>query len=157
VVPSCTSTNQKNMEERAPTTDPPAGLGDTPTAPVVELEPALTSGTPVRDPRSLTHELLRNLAASTVAGFTSATVTSPMDVLRTRLQAQRPGAERYASLAHAASTVFRSEGPRGFYKGLAPMLLGDVLPDLCRGEGRPRCARLGRERCVQRGWGGSCF
>ncbi|KAJ8254435.1 hypothetical protein COCON_G00210470 [Conger conger] len=60
------------------------------------------------------------------AACSATAVCQPLDTLRTRFAAQ--GEPRvYRSLRHAVSTMYRTEGPRGFYKGLAPTLIA-VFP-----------------------------
>ncbi|PNJ87819.1 SLC25A19 isoform 9, partial [Pongo abelii] len=46
----------------------------------------------------------------------------PVDVLRTRFAAQGEP-KVYNTLCHAVGTMYRSEGPQVFYKGLAPTLI----------------------------------
>ncbi len=71
-----------------------------------------------------------------VSGIASGIVTCPLDVIKTKLQAQGgfrtsltqegPGASSvvYRGLLGTASSIWRDEGPRGMYRGLFPMLLG---------------------------------
>jgi solute carrier family 25 folate transporter 32 len=68
------------------------------------------------------------------AGVASGIVTCPLDVIKTKLQAQGgfvrrrgqvPDASRlYRGMIGTGSIIFREEGIRGLYQGLAPMLLG---------------------------------
>ena len=58
------------------------------------------------------------LAAGAIAGMPAAYLTTPCDVIKTRLQVEaRKGETKYTSLRHCASTVYREEGFRAFFKG----------------------------------------
>lgn len=80
-----------------------------------------------------------------VGGITAATLTAPLDVLKTRLQSDiyqaqlRASAKSMGSLnparaaiyhladtLHILRTVYRVEGPRALFKGLGPNLIGVV-------------------------------
>ena len=80
-----------------------------------------------------------------VGGITAATLTAPLDVLKTRLQSDiyqaqlRAHAKQMASLnparaavyhlmdtLHILRTVYQVEGPRALFKGLGPNLIGVV-------------------------------
>lgn len=69
------------------------------------------------------------------AGLASGIVTCPLDVIKTKLQAQggfttrRPGqfpssTQAYKGMLGTARIIWREEGVRGMYRGLGPMLLG---------------------------------
>ena len=58
------------------------------------------------------------LVAGAVAGMPAAYLTTPFDVLKTRLQViPREGETRYTGLLHAARTILREEGWTSFFKG----------------------------------------
>ncbi|KAJ5215339.1 NAD+ transporter [Penicillium cinerascens] len=57
------------------------------------------------------------------AGVASGIVTCPLNVIKTKLQAQGGFARRAAQL-DAARKMYRIEGLRSFYSGLTPALLG---------------------------------
>ncbi|KAL0316351.1 UNVERIFIED_CONTAM: Mitochondrial adenine nucleotide transporter ADNT1 [Sesamum radiatum] len=58
-----------------------------------------------------------------LAGITAASATYPLDLVRTRLAAQR-NAIYYNGIRHALHTICRDEGFFGLYKGLGATLLG---------------------------------
>lgn len=72
--------------------------------------------------------------AGATAGFTSGVVTCPLDVIKTKLQAQ--GGFRaqsntplsthpvYSGMVGTAKTIWREEGLRGMYRGLGPIIMG---------------------------------
>lgn len=71
--------------------------------------------------------------AGGIAGFVSGVFTCPLDVMKTKLQAQagwsRPrgsagGELKYNGLVGTAKTILREDGLRGMYKGLGPLVLG---------------------------------
>lgn len=76
-----------------------------------------------------------NALCGASAGVASGIVTCPLDVIKTRLQAQgsfRPrkysGPTRavYKGLSGTARVIWREDGVRGLYRGLGPMLLGYI-------------------------------
>ncbi|KAF2967106.1 hypothetical protein GQX73_g6481 [Xylaria multiplex] len=73
--------------------------------------------------------------AGAVGGFTSGVVTCPLDVIKTKLQAQggflpvskgrHVGHHKvYSGLIGTGGTIWREEGIRGLYRGLGPIVLG---------------------------------
>ncbi|KAH1155136.1 hypothetical protein GLYMA_18G189300v4 [Glycine max] len=58
-----------------------------------------------------------------LSGITAATATYPLDLVRTRLAAQR-SSMYYRGISHAFTTICRDEGFLGLYKGLGATLLG---------------------------------
>lgn len=76
-----------------------------------------------------------NALCGASAGVASGIVTCPLDVIKTRLQAQgsfRPrkytGPSRavYKGLTGTARIIWMEDGVRGLYRGLGPMLLGYI-------------------------------
>ena len=71
-----------------------------------------------------------------IAGAVSGIVSCPLDVIKTKLQAQggfharKDGVQAttaaYRGVAGSASTIWREDGIRGMYRGLGPMLLGYI-------------------------------
>lgn len=71
-----------------------------------------------------------SLVAGGIAGSFSATVTCPMEVVKTHLQASKGGSEVALTAKgpfSIARNIARVEGFRGFFRGLAPTLIG-ILP-----------------------------
>ncbi|XP_013744782.2 mitochondrial substrate carrier family protein B [Brassica napus] len=58
-----------------------------------------------------------------LAGITAASATYPLDLVRTRLAAQR-NTMYYQGIGHAFRTICREEGLLGLYKGLGATMLG---------------------------------
>ncbi|RDI82409.1 Multidrug resistance protein 1 [Venturia inaequalis] len=75
-----------------------------------------------------------NSICGALGGVASGIVTCPLDVIKTRLQAQgsfRRGPSYavgssllYRGMVGTATTIWREDGVRGMYRGLGPMLLG---------------------------------
>lgn len=71
---------------------------------------------------------LIQLGCGTVSGALGATCVYPLQVIRTRMQAQRSNtAEAYKGMSDVFWRTLQCEGYRGFYKGLFPNLL-KVVP-----------------------------
>lgn len=71
---------------------------------------------------------LVQLGCGTFSGALGATCVYPLQVVRTRMQAQRMNADSaYTGMSDVFKRTFKSEGLRGFYKGLFPNLL-KVVP-----------------------------
>ncbi|KAK2968577.1 hypothetical protein RJ640_009405 [Escallonia rubra] len=78
--------------------------------------------------QNISADLCIRLAGGGLAGITAASVTYPLDLVRTRLSAQR-NVIYYRGIWHALRTISREEGIFGLYKGLGATLLG-VGPNL---------------------------
>nr|CAG8591660.1 15198_t:CDS:2 [Entrophospora candida] len=66
-----------------------------------------------------------HIFAAMGAGATSAIVTNPLWVIKTRFMTQNQSTSyKYRNTFHAFTTIYRHEGMKGFYKGLGPSLLG---------------------------------
>ncbi|KAK3702018.1 hypothetical protein LTR37_015132 [Vermiconidia calcicola] len=78
-----------------------------------------------------------NSFSGAMAGMASGIVTCPLDVIKTKLQAQGsfstagvqtkgspPASAIYQGLVGTARTIVRQDGFKGMYRGLGPMLLG---------------------------------
>ncbi|CAM9799027.1 unnamed protein product, partial [Choristocarpus tenellus] len=60
-----------------------------------------------------------------MAGSISTTVTCPIEVVKTQLQAS--SVAKGSNPLTIAGNIFRTEGVRGFFRGLAPGLIG-IIP-----------------------------
>ncbi|KAF2742434.1 mitochondrial folate transporter-like protein/carrier [Sporormia fimetaria CBS 119925] len=76
-----------------------------------------------------------NAGCGAFAGFMSGIATCPLDVIKTRLQAQgsfrprnhaQPARAVYNGLVGTARFIWTHDGVRGLYRGLGPMVLGYV-------------------------------
>ncbi|KAJ3340118.1 hypothetical protein HDU93_007343 [Gonapodya sp. JEL0774] len=65
-----------------------------------------------------------HMLSAAVAGATSATITSPIWLVKTRMQLQSGGQRLYRNSFHCFQTVVRNEGIRGLYKGTSASYLG---------------------------------
>ncbi|KAK3365680.1 mitochondrial carrier domain-containing protein [Lasiosphaeria ovina] len=76
-----------------------------------------------------------NALSGAIGGFTSGVVTCPLDVIKTKLQAQGgfSAAEKgllggqakvYEGLLGTGRVIWKEEGLRGMYRGLGPIILG---------------------------------
>jgi solute carrier family 25 folate transporter 32 len=75
-----------------------------------------------------------NSICGAMGGVASGIVTCPLDVIKTRLQAQGSFRRRhrhavgtpllYRGMVGTARTIWKEDGVRGMYRGLGPMLLG---------------------------------
>ncbi|EGC33724.1 hypothetical protein DICPUDRAFT_80525 [Dictyostelium purpureum] len=66
----------------------------------------------------------RILLAGITAGTFAASVSTPMDVIKTRIQVKpRPGEPTYTGIMDCINKTLKNEGPRAFAKGLVPRIL----------------------------------
>lgn len=68
-----------------------------------------------------------HLGASSVAGVTSAVVSTPADVVKTRLMNQAGKQHAYNGMFHATRTILKEEGGMAFYKGFVPIIVRKIL------------------------------
>ena len=68
------------------------------------------------------------MVAGGTAGLTSSIIACPLDVIKTKLQSQRAGSSKYRGTLDAFAVIWREEGPRGYFRGLGPTVLG-YLPN----------------------------
>jgi hypothetical protein len=60
-----------------------------------------------------------NILGSVVAGVTTATASQPFTVIKTKMQGD-PEQQIYKSMRKTIGTIYRREGPAGFFSGLVP-------------------------------------
>lgn len=72
---------------------------------------------------NMSSDLFVHFVGGGLAGITAASVTYPLDLVRTRLAAQT-NVIYYRGICHALQTICRDEGVLGLYKGLGATLLG---------------------------------
>ncbi|XP_057475116.1 uncharacterized protein LOC130763205 isoform X1 [Actinidia eriantha] len=77
---------------------------------------------------NISADIFVRLVGGGLAGITAASVTYPLDLVRTRLAAQT-NVIYYRGIWHALRTISKEEGVFGLYKGLGASLLG-VGPNL---------------------------
>ncbi|KAJ1655185.1 mitochondrial aspartate-glutamate transporter agc1 [Dispira simplex] len=76
-------------------------------------------------------QLLQKLSSGAIAGITGTLIIYPLDIVKTRLQNQKPDARGvlpYRNGWHCLQSIVRYEGFRGVYRGLVPNLMG-VTPE----------------------------
>ncbi|KAF9316182.1 hypothetical protein BG003_002271 [Podila horticola] len=75
---------------------------------------------PQRPGTTKNEAMLRNFIAGTMGGFLGTLVNTPFDVVKSRIQNQRKGTHTYGFTLPSAAKIYREEGLRALYKGLAP-------------------------------------
>jgi solute carrier family 25 phosphate transporter 23/24/25/41 len=70
---------------------------------------------------------LGRLLAGGIAGAVAQTAIYPMDLVKTRLQTYSCATGKVPSLGTLAKDILVQEGPRAFYRGLIPSILG-IIP-----------------------------
>ncbi|WCJ28368.1 Mitochondrial substrate carrier family protein [Euphorbia peplus] len=83
----------------------------------------LRSVVPEKQRGTATTDLAVHFVGGGLAGITAASVTYPLDLVRTRLAAQRNNIY-YSGIWNAFQTICREEGFWGLYRGLGATLLG---------------------------------
>lgn len=63
-------------------------------------------------------DAVTHFTASTIAGFVASVITSPLDVIKSRVMNAGPG--QYKGSLDCALRTLRQEGPGAFYKGFVP-------------------------------------
>ncbi|KAJ2166440.1 mitochondrial aspartate-glutamate transporter agc1, partial [Coemansia sp. RSA 551] len=75
-------------------------------------------------------KLMAKLGNGAIAGVTGVSIIFPLDMVKTRLQNQKPvgGKMPYSGGIDCFRQILRGEGVRGLYRGLVPNLAG-VTPE----------------------------
>ncbi|KAM8926459.1 mitochondrial adenyl nucleotide antiporter SLC25A23 isoform 2-T2 [Lycaon pictus] len=94
------------------------------TAPLDRLKVFMQIKRAIRGQQETLHVQERFVAGS-LAGATAQTIIYPMEVLKTRLTLRRTG--QYKGLLDCAWQILEREGPRAFYRGYLPNVLG-IIP-----------------------------
>jgi hypothetical protein len=64
------------------------------------------------------------LIAGTCGGLVSTVALYPLELIKTRMQVIDSSDGAYRSLRSSFRQVMRSEGPKGFFQGMSPAVLG---------------------------------
>lgn len=67
------------------------------------------------------------LGASAIAGLASAVVSTPSDVVKTRMMNSAGGTRAYSSMFAGVVDITRHEGPLALYKGFAPIFVRKIM------------------------------
>lgn len=70
---------------------------------------------------------LSHVAASGIAGFTSACTSTPVDVIKTRLMNSAGGQKQYSGIVDAGCQIVKQEGPSALYKGFLPICVRKLV------------------------------
>ncbi|CDF37509.1 unnamed protein product [Chondrus crispus] len=68
-------------------------------------------------------ETWQTSVCGSMAGGVSAAVTTPLDVVKTRLMTQSAGAVKYRGIVHGLRTIAREEGGAALFSGLTPRVM----------------------------------
>jgi hypothetical protein len=71
--------------------------------------------------------LVSHVAASGIAGFTSACVSTPVDVIKTRLMNSAGSEKQYSGVVNAGARILSEEGPFALYKGFLPICVRKLI------------------------------
>jgi|EP01047_Picozoa_sp_COSAG01_P058165 solute carrier family 25 iron transporter 28/37 len=77
-------------------------------------------------PQQQQYDPVTNMVAGGVAGGCAASFTTPLDVVKTRLQTQGATNQRYSGALDAVETIYRQEGLSAFGRGMGPRVLFHV-------------------------------
>ncbi|NWR81051.1 MTCH2 protein, partial [Centropus unirufus] len=98
-------------------------LFPTPTPP-----PFFQPGSSKKEPVSSLEQVVRETSREMVARSAATLITHPFHVITLRCMVQFIGREtKYSGTLSAFTTIYREEGILGFFAGLIPRLLGDIL------------------------------
>ncbi|NWR83236.1 MTCH2 protein, partial [Furnarius figulus] len=88
----------------------------------------LQSGASKKEPVSSLEQVLKETSREMVARSAATLITHPFHVITLRCMVQFIGREtKYSGTLSAFATIYREEGILGFFAGLIPRLLGDIL------------------------------
>ncbi|NXO40823.1 MTCH2 protein, partial [Locustella ochotensis] len=88
----------------------------------------LQPGTSKKEPVSSLEQVLKETSREMVARSAATLITHPFHVITLRCMVQFIGREtKYSGTLSAFATIYREEGILGFFAGLIPRLLGDIL------------------------------
>lgn len=85
---------------------------------------AVASGALPQAKTSKPNQLI-NFIAGGMAGSISSFLTMPLEVVKTQLQSSRIAGK--SGPLSVARRIFKADGPKGFFKGMQPMLIG-IIP-----------------------------
>ncbi|NWU87310.1 MTCH2 protein, partial [Onychorhynchus coronatus] len=106
---------------------PPVGSGWTAGGSPLTLPPS-QPGTSKKEPVSSLEQVLKETSREMVARSAATLITHPFHVITLRCMVQFIGREtKYSGTLSAFATIYREEGILGFFAGLIPRLLGDIL------------------------------
>lgn len=69
---------------------------------------------------------IANFMAGGIAGTLAAVVTSPLEIIKTQLQASKLSGTKKETVVSVCEKIYEKDGLSGFTKGLKPMLFGIV-------------------------------
>ncbi|KAF9091894.1 hypothetical protein BGX27_001937, partial [Mortierella sp. AM989] len=78
---------------------------------------------PERSGTSKNESMLRNFVAGTIGGIFGTLLNTPFDVVKSRIQNQKKGTVKYGFVFPSIARIYREEGFRALYKGLAPKIV----------------------------------
>ncbi|NXC78564.1 MTCH2 protein, partial [Anhinga anhinga] len=88
----------------------------------------LQSGASKKEPVSSLEQVIKETSREMVARSAATLITYPFHVITLRCMVQFIGREtKYSGTLSAFTTIYREEGILGFFAGLIPRLLGDIL------------------------------
>ncbi|NXE56800.1 MTCH2 protein, partial [Casuarius casuarius] len=89
---------------------------------------SLQPGASKKEPVSSLEQVLKETSREMVARSAATLITHPFHVITLRCMVQFIGREtKYSGTISAFTTIYREEGILGFFAGLVPRLLGDIL------------------------------
>ncbi|NWV78538.1 MTCH2 protein, partial [Dasyornis broadbenti] len=89
---------------------------------------SLQPGASKKEPVSSLEQVLKETSREMVARSAATLITHPFHVITLRCMVQFIGREtKYSGTLSAFATIYREEGILGFFAGLIPRLLGDIL------------------------------